>query len=76
MRENNMKIILALAFIFICFVNIFGQAKTVSKDEITTVFDKWKQHSKQKTYRIKTVSEFGVNGISNTGLSYKKWKSQ
>lgn len=60
-----MKIILALAFIFICFVNIFGQAKTVSKDEITTVFDKWKQYSKQKTYRIKTVSEFGVNGISN-----------
>ncbi len=60
-----MKIILALAFISICFVSIFGQAKTVSKDEITTIFDKWKQQSKQKTYRIKTVSEFGVNGISN-----------
>ncbi len=57
-----MKIILALAFISICFVNIFGQIKTINKDEFITVFDKWKQYSEQKTYRVKTVSESEING--------------
>jgi hypothetical protein len=57
-----MKIISALAFIFIGFTTIFGQAKIVEENDFNILFNKWKQESKQKTYRVRTVSESEING--------------
>ena len=61
-----MKIIWILLLIFIGFISIFGQDKTISESEFRVVFDKWNQLSKQKTYRVKVIAESQLNGnVSN-----------
>jgi hypothetical protein len=57
-----MKTILALTFIFIGFINAFGQSKTISKDEFFNAFKKWEQQSKEKIYRIRIIKEVQING--------------